>query len=379
MAQADDVGRKLVPSKQLHIVEFLDEFDFLGEEFESLFAASNATVFQHPLWLHLMYQHLIPKCGVEPVIITVRDKETGALKTVLPLVRSSYVGLSCIEPADLGICDYNAAITAKGLEVDFLADEALRDRIIEELRPVHLIFFRKIVSDCGVIEQVLGDGEVGEMENCAHDVTLFAPYEEWQKEIMSSSFRKTLRRNRRKLEEFGPVSYEVLEDPVEIQLALDLMREQRAQRYEDDLFQQDTYFDFYARVAKEGGKNGLAQTSILRAGADIVAVEFGLIHDHCYHFILGGITEGPYAKLSPGILAMDYVLEYRAAQGDKRADFTIGDEAYKSRFGATPTSLRHMAQAESVMGSLALQAYNQGGMIKTIAKKVANLAGQRFG
>lgn len=379
VAQATDVGRYVVPNRHCFKIEYLDAFDFLSEEFQTLYETSNATVFQHPLWLHLMYQNLIPKCGVDPVIITVRDPNNGSLKSVLPLVRSSYVGLSCIEPADLGICDYNAAITVKELGDDLLSDDRLREKIINELRPVHLIFFRKVSKSCEVIEQMLGEGDVGVMESCAHDVDLFAPYEDWKKAIMSSSFRKTLRRNRRKLEEFGEVSYEVLDDPVEIQLAMDLMREQRSARYDDDLFQRDTFFDFYSKVAKEGARIGLAQTSILRAGGDVVAVEFGLIHNHCYHFILGGITEGRYAKLSPGILAMDYVLEFRAEQGDRRADFTIGDEAYKARFGATPTPLKHMAQAESLMGSLALQAYNQGGLIKTIAKKVVNMTSQRFG
>ncbi len=368
-----------MPNRQCYKIEYLDSYDFLSEEFRLLFEASNATVFQHPLWLHLMYQDLIPKCGITPVIITARDRKTNALKLVLPLVRTTYAGLTCIEPADLGICDYNAEISINSSDEDLLLDTGLREKIVKELRPVHLIFFRKVPSNCEVLEQVLGEGEMGEMENCAHDVKLFAPYEDWQKEIMSSSFRKTLRRNRRKLEDFGAVSYEVLEDPVEIQLALDLMREQRSARYEDDLFQQDNFFDFYSTVAKEGVKNGLAQTSILRVGSDIVAVEFGLIHDQCYHFILGGISDGPYSKLSPGILAMDYVLEYRAEQGDKRADFTIGDEAYKARFGATPTQLKHIAQAESVVGALALQAYNQGGIVKTLVKKAANIAGQRFG
>lgn len=366
-----------MPFSQSYQVDYHSEFDFLGAEFVELYKNSNATVFQHPYWLHQMYCALIPKVGVTPIIVTVRDRQSGALKLVLPLVRNNYAGLSCVEPADLGICDYNAVIASKDLEDAFFADDGLRENIMKGLRPVNLIFFRKMRGNCDVVGHVIGDGQVGDMENSAHGVELTAPYDEWKSKTLSSSFRKELRRKHKKLREFGEVSFEILTDETEIRLAMDLMREQRGLRYEDDLFQQSAYFEFYSDIAVAGAQNGLAQTAILKAGHEIVAVEFGLIHDHCYHFILGGLDTYKFGKASPGILVLDFVLQHRVEQGDTHADFTIGDEAYKARFGTTPTQLKHISQAETVMGAVALEAYKRGGVVKKVAKTIANLGNRK--
>lgn len=367
------MGDKSVPYSKLYQIDYLEEFDFRGEDYVTLFNNSNATVFQAPQWLHHLYGKLIPALGVEPLIVTIRDRNSDQLRLVLPLVRTKYAGLSCIEPADLGICDYNAVVACRELESCFFSDDRLQKQVIEGLRPVHLIFFRKMQNDSKLVSHVIGDVEIGDMESSAYDVKLWAPYEDWKNEIMSSSFRKTLRRNRKKLESFGTVEYSVLKDRDEILAALTLMREQRSTRYEDDLFQQDVFFDFYCTIAVEGAEQGFAQTSILQAGSDTVAVEFGLVHDNCYHFILGGIDTYKYGKLSPGIMAMDFVLEHRVTQGDTRADFTIGDEGYKAKYGATPTQLQHMSRAETILGSLALKAYTSGGPVKDMARKIASI------
>ena len=360
-----------MPFNKLYSIDYHKDFDFLGEEYGDLFQNSHATTFQSPLWLHHMYKDLIPELGVDPIIVTVRDMQSDALRLVLPLVRSRYAGLSCIEPADLGICDYNAVVASHELEESFYSDEDLRDEIMKGLKPYHLVFFRKLRGECGVISHVMGRAKVGEMENSSHDVELWAPYEDWKSKTMSTSFRKELRRKRRKLESFGEVTFEILDDEAEIRQAMALMREQRGQRYEDDLFQEDAYFEFYSTIAVKGSQNGTAQMAVLKAGSDIVATEFGLIHDRCYHFILGGLDMHNFAKASPGILVMDYVLEHRVAEGDTRADFTIGDEAYKAKYGATPNQLMHMAKAETMLGSLAHKVYDNGRAIKDVAKKIA--------
>lgn len=190
---------------------------------------------------------------------------------------------------------------------------------------------------------------------------------------MSFSFRKELRRKRRKLEQHGDVRFEVIKDPDEIRQAMVLLREQRGARYEEDLLQQDAFFDFYVDYAIAGAETGEAQTAILWSGNQAAAVEFGIIHDHCYHFLLAGFDEAQFAKSSPGILMIEHILEERIAAGDNRADFTIGDEPYKAKYGATPTELKHMARAETLIGSIAHRAYENGGAIKDVAKKIANL------
>jgi hypothetical protein len=57
-------------------------FDFLGAEYGRLFESSDATAFQHPLWLDGLYRNLAPPLGAEPLVITLRDGATGRLAAV---------------------------------------------------------------------------------------------------------------------------------------------------------------------------------------------------------------------------------------------------------------------------------------------------------
>ena len=342
-----------MPNSRAFSVERHSKFDFLGDEFQNLFHDSEATAFQAPLWLHHIYEHLVPALGVKPIVLTVRDLDSGELKIVLPLVQSSYAGLTCIEPADMGICDYNAVIACPALADRFFSDDILQKQVHDALGSSHLIFFRKMRGECEVIDHVVGDVTIGDMENSSHHVDLFGPFDEWKKQNLSANFRKEVRRKKKKLGQMGETKFSILTDENEIRQAMELMREQRNARYEDDLFAQDAYFEFYCRIAAEGAKTGYTQTAILEVESTIVAVEFGLIHNNCYHFVLAGMDSFNYSKASPGIIMIDHVLELRVAAGDTKADFTIGDEAYKARYNTKATQLKHIAKANTVLGSLA--------------------------
>jgi hypothetical protein len=43
-------------------------FDFVGAEYGRLFERSDATAFQHPLWLDGLYRNLAPPLGAEPLV-----------------------------------------------------------------------------------------------------------------------------------------------------------------------------------------------------------------------------------------------------------------------------------------------------------------------
>lgn len=363
-----------MPVNQQFQIEHVRDFDFASKEYHTLYEHSDATVFQHPLWLDLMYKRLAPSLDAEPCVVTVRSNDDGRLLMVLPMVRSKYANLRCIEPIDFGICDYNALVVERHFADLLKSETKLRDRIGEALKPVDLVFFRKLREESDSFLNAFGSGNLADMGNNCYDVPLTAPYEDWRQSVLSSKLRKAMRRTERKLAEHGTVEFDVLKDEKSIREAMAVMRSQRADRYPDDLFQQDPYFAFYSQVAVDGAEAGLTETSVLRVGGVIAAVEFGLRKDGCYHFILCGIENATFAKHSPGMLMKDYVLAHRVAAGDTRADFTIGDEDYKLRYGATPKPLRYFARPESLMGTLALSAYTHGGFVKSLAKKAADFS-----
>lgn len=349
-----------------------DYFDFQSPEYSALFEKSAATVFQSPLWLTHIYSDLVKQLGADPLIVTARCKQTNELKLLLPMVRRRYNGLACIEPADFGICDYNAVVADHGVTEAFFTDKSLQKKVSEALKPFQLIFFRKMPEECPVVTSVFQKPKVGEMESRSYETEIWGPYEEWRDQSLSSSFRKELRRKRRKLEQHGPVRFEILQQEDEIRAAIQLLAQMRSERFDDDLLHLPFYQDFYENIAVEGAKTGEAQTILLYAGDDIAAVEFGSIHDQCYHFLLGGFDERRFSKSSPGMLMIEFVLSERIRQGDNRADFTIGDEAYKAKFNASPKTLKHMAVTGGLVGQLAHMAYDNGGLIKKAAKTIAH-------
>ncbi|HAT85215.1 GNAT family N-acetyltransferase [Cohaesibacter gelatinilyticus] len=349
-----------------------ESFDFHSAEYEHLFAESKATAFQSPIWLTHIYADLVDQLGADPLIISARCKKSDELKLVLPMVRRRYNGLAVIEPADFGICDYNAVVAAPGVRRAFFEDQGLQSKIGSVLKPYQLIFFRKMPEECSFLMTAFDQPKVGEMDTCTYDTEIWGPFEEWQQQALSSSFRKELRRKRRKLEQHGEVRFEILSDADEIRQAIELLSEMRSQRFDDDLLKQQIYRTFYANVAVEGAKTGECQTALLYAGNDITAVEFGLVHDNCYHFLLGGFDGQRFSKSSPGMLMIEHVLRERIQQGDSRADFTIGDEAYKAKFNATPRPLKHVAVSGGFLGQLAHLAYENGGLLKKAAKTLAN-------
>ena len=54
-------------------VDLRSEYDFLDPEYAGLFAASDATAFQHPVWLHHIYTSLAPARRARMAVVTIRD------------------------------------------------------------------------------------------------------------------------------------------------------------------------------------------------------------------------------------------------------------------------------------------------------------------
>src|SRR5258708_4369402 len=81
---------------------------------DDAFDGTDATAFQHPLWLDSLYRKLVPSAAAKPLIVVVRYRATGALAAVLPLLRVRRGPMRTIEFADLRVSDYLAPVcTAK--------------------------------------------------------------------------------------------------------------------------------------------------------------------------------------------------------------------------------------------------------------------------
>jgi CelD/BcsL family acetyltransferase involved in cellulose biosynthesis len=93
-AQAPGISRNAALAGEFQI-RAERNFDFGGPDYTSLFARSGASAFQHPLWLQAVYATLAPARNAEPLIITARRSDDGALVMVLPMLGRQKIGICC--------------------------------------------------------------------------------------------------------------------------------------------------------------------------------------------------------------------------------------------------------------------------------------------
>jgi CelD/BcsL family acetyltransferase involved in cellulose biosynthesis len=342
-------------------------FNFLSSDYAELFACSRATAFQHPKWLDAVYRRLLPSKGTA-LVVTVRHH--GRLAMVLPLVRRRYATLRAVEFADFGVSDYAAPIASDADSEAILADQDASARINCMLKPYDVLRIQKLRDLAFPIERLIGAPPRAAMSMSAHAVALGRDYTTWRAEKIPASYRKELDKKSRQLHRKGSIVFSCASDPVAIRATLDKMKEYRGPRFGDgDLLQKPNYFDFYLDVALQG-RGSIARLYSLTLDGTPIAGVFGLSHDRRLLVILGGFDLPNHKNQSIGSLMFEMIAKHCIEMGDTELDFTIGDEPYKSLFGAQATPVYEVSRAGSVMGLIAGNAVKQLPWLKDVAKRV---------
>jgi len=351
-------------------VEVTSRFDFLSEEYATLFAGSNATAFQHPIWLDAIYSKLVPPLKVEPLIVTVREAVNRRLLMVLPLVRRRYRGLRTIEFADLGVSDYVAPVASEATIDAIAADPFACGRIKAVLKPFDMLRIRKLRSPSVSMQRLLGATACSEMPMSAYAVPLGADFAAWRADSISTSYRKELDKKSRQLHRKGQLVFSCAADVETIETTLLKMREYRRLRFETgDLLQDQIYFDFYLDVAIRARSTLARLYTALMDGVPIAGA-MALSHKGSLLIILTGFDQDNYKKQSLGSLLFEMVAEHGISVGDRELDFTIGDEPYKVLFGAQKSPIYQIVRSGSITGAIAEAAVQHAPWIKSIAQRL---------
>lgn len=336
-------------------VEVSGGFDFLAPESAALFERSGATPFQHPIWLDRLYRHLAPARDAQPAVVTVRSRGDRQLVMVLPLVRRRIWGLRLIEFADLGVGDYAAPVCGQDAYQTIVSDPGVNKQILDGLKPYDLLRIRHIREDCLPFSHLLESTELRETVFSAHATNLCESFSDWRIKSLNGSFRRYIDRRRRRLERSGRSELTHLTTRASISEALATMRDFRRGRFDDregrDLLQDPDVFAFYLDVAVSGTQCGLAATYVLSLEDEPIAVIFGLSHRGTFYQLLNGCSYERHKRLSPGHLICESLIRLRIEEGDKKFDFTIGDEPYKANFGTHPTGIYSAWRAGSLAGA----------------------------
>ncbi|WP_407168783.1 GNAT family N-acetyltransferase [Bradyrhizobium sp. ORS 111] len=356
-----------------------DAFDFLSHEYAELFKHSDATAFQHPIWLSSLYGKLAPAMAAKPLVVVVRRRATGELAAILPLVRLRRGPMRTVEFADLRVSDYLAPVCTVRTFADLLQDQSACAKLRQLVRPFDLLRMPKLLDARMPIESLLAAPRRVATNTNSYATVLTAPFEQWRTNALNPSYRKELAKKWRQVQKKGALTFSCCEDNTSILEAMETMKKYRGPRFQaqgdGDLLQRPEYFDFYSDVALRG-LGSLVRLYVMKIDGNVIATVLGLSHRDSFLILMTAFDIAGYKSQSIGALTFEQVAKDCIERGDHILDFTIGDEPYKKLFGAQPSPMSSVTQAGSAAGSIAIFALNQAPWIKQAVKKMVDFRAQ---
>jgi CelD/BcsL family acetyltransferase involved in cellulose biosynthesis len=171
---------------------------------------------------------------------------------------------------------------------------------------------------------------------------------------MPKTFRKELERSWRVFSRADGAAFTIVTDGGE---ALKLLaRMEQAQRARMAELGQPYHMEdpvtagLYRRLMAAGVPSGFAYLTVLTAGEEMVAALLGLRDGENYVMTRLVHAGDAWSKVSPGRLLIHKTMELLHGQGYRRVDFSIGNYAYKRRFGPVRTPLYDIAAPATLLG-----------------------------
>ena len=319
---------------------------------------SAPTPFQDSRWLDAWYGAFNGLDDVEPLIATVSDAATGELAVLLPLVRRRHKGIRIVEFADLALTDYNAPLLGPTRPRDVTATRALWRDLTAALRRLpggcDLIRLRKMPADL--------DGQpnplalLNDATPCALNGNLVATGEDFDawRFTLEKVVRKELERSWRVFTRDPAAAFNVVTDKDEALRILSTMEIQQATRMQrlglNYILNDETCASLYRNLVVTGIGSGYAVVSALMVGDEVVATLLGIRSGSRYVMVRISNAGDKWSNCSPGRLIIERTMAALHGDGVREFDFSIGNYAYKRRFGVMRTPLVDLSAALSWRG-----------------------------
>ena len=327
-----------------------------------------ATLFQRRDWLAPFYDAVAEhKPEIIPLTAEVGDVH-GNLAFRLPLLMGQRGRLRVIVFADLNMTDFNAPLLGPAAP---FGEAAARDawKQLRASLPSHdLLHFTKMPATIGARPNPLL--LAARPMPCAANGNLLTMGEDWNGFHfgLEKTVRKELERSWRVFTRDAGAALQVIEDGDEaVALLAQMEAMQRArmaeigQPYE---LEAPVTAGFYRRLLATGVPSGFAFLTALKAGDELVAALLGVRDGETYVMIRLVHAGGKWSNVSPGRLLIHKTLELLHGKGYRRFDFSVGNYAYKRRFGPTRTPLFDIARAASPLGLAAAMRLRAGAFLR---------------
>jgi CelD/BcsL family acetyltransferase involved in cellulose biosynthesis len=319
---------------------------------------SPSTPFQHPQWYDAWYRAFAGAEGVTPLIAVVTDASTGEPAVLLPLIRCQQGKIATIEFADLNLTDYNAPILGPTAPRDAKAARVLWRSLLSALRRMpdaaDLVRLRKVPVDLDGKPNplaLLGDG--GACALNGNLVTTGEDYDAWRY-TLQKVVRTELQRSWRVFTRDPAASFAIVTDSNEALRILATTEVQQSTRMQslgrNYILNDETCATFYRNLVRDGVGNGYALVSALTVGDEVVATLLGIRTGARYVMIRISNAGEKWSNCSPGRLIIERTMAALHRDGVREFDFSVGNYAYKRRFGVTRLPLIDISAALSWRG-----------------------------
>lgn len=309
--------------------------------------AGHRTAFQHDHWLGPWYQAFH---DVAPLIAVISEVATGRDIAVVPMISHIRRGIRVVEFADLGVSDNNAPILALDAALDAEAANAINKALIDALRALpdrfDLLRLKKMPGQIGgKPNPLVALGRIGSSSLNGNLVLMGDDYDGYQASIK----RLQMPRCWRVFSRHAGARFEIAADVARAHELLDVMDVQQQARMRKlgspFVLNDDTHARFYREVVRQGLAEGYATVSALVCDAGVVATALGVKHGATYFLLRISHAGDSWSSCSPGLLVTERTMAALHAQGVRRFDLSIGNQAYKRRFGAERVPLTDVSVA----------------------------------
>jgi len=320
-------------------IDVYEDMAAIERDWRAFEPQADCTVFQRFDWLAAWQRHIGVLNGVPPAIVVGRDG-AGAIQILLPLaVRKAGI---VRELTWLGaeLCDYNAPLLAANFSARIDADRflALWQGIARCLQAHSRLRFdvvdlEKMPETVGAKQNPMRHLGGTMTPSGAYSTHLTGDWETFYTTKRSSATRRRDRTKRKKLSEFGALTFVTPADAGDILQTLDTLMAQKARSFAHmgvaNLFAKPGHADFYRALATDPATRPLVHVSRLDVGTTAAAVNLALTYRGCYYHLLASYDDGELSRFGPGAAHLHDLLHYAIDHGFKVFDFTIGDERYK--------------------------------------------------
>ena len=310
-----------------------------------------STPFQHPQWYQAWYSAFAGHA--EPLIAIVSDAATGEPAVLLPLIRRRQNGIRIVEFADLDLTDYNAPLLGRAAPRDARAARGLWRELLRALRRMSggadLIRLRKIPVDLdGRLNPLALLRSAGTCSLNGNLVTTGEDYDAWRY-TLERTVRKELERSWRVFTRDPAAAFRLVTDQDEALRILSTTEVQQGARMQslglNFILNDETCAAFYRNLVRDGVGQGYALVSALTAGDEVVATLLGIRNGTRYVMIRISNAGDKWSNCSPGRLIIERTMAALHQDGVREFDFSIGNYAYKRRFGVERIPLVDLSAA----------------------------------